>query len=77
VGKRPTFRREDMNSSVEIEVLHCPKGGMCSGCKRQMEDCSDLPFHNMYVIKFDSVDNTAYVRCTEYDPLPREIVQHI
>jgi hypothetical protein len=53
-----------------------PKGGMCSGCNKQMEDCSDLSFHSMYVIKFDSDDNTAYVKCTEHDPLPKEIVQY-
>ena len=58
-----------MSGRMDKNTEFVPKGGMCNGCNKQMDDCSDLPFDSMYVIRFDSDDNIGYVRCTEHDPL--------
>ena len=42
-----------------------PKGGMCMTCKRCLEDCSSLPFHEMKVLKRDGEDVT--VICSDYE----------
>lgn len=45
---------------------HQPKGGMCQSCEKWKNDCSDLQFETMPVIKIAS-DGVKIVRCTEHE----------
>lgn len=44
---------------------HQPKAGMCASCKNRDNDCSNLPFSTMPIIK-KYRDGVKQVRCTEY-----------
>ena len=41
-----------------------PKGGMCAGCEKRLDDCSGLDFAEMPVIGGDGI--TSIVSCTKY-----------
>ena len=46
-------------------VVYQPKGGMCMTCKHMLvRNCSNLPFHNMPMIRLTEL--VAIVRCTEH-----------
>ncbi len=42
-----------------------PKGGMCTGCKHKLRDCSGLDFDKMPAIKRDK--DVIIVKCIDYD----------
>ena len=43
---------------------HHPKGGMCAACQSIKNDCSNLDFKMMPVIKVDG--SHVVVKCTEF-----------
>ena len=43
---------------------HYPKGGMCTACQNIKNNCSNLDFKMMPVIKIDG--NHVAVKCTEF-----------
>ena len=45
---------------------HQPKGGMCVGCVKRHDDCSNLPFEKMKVIE-TLKNGVKVVRCSEYE----------
>jgi hypothetical protein len=45
-------------------LTHYPKGEMCLGCTKLMDNCSGLPFNTMYILE-KGEENV--VRCTSYE----------
>jgi hypothetical protein len=42
-----------------------PKGGMCRGCKKSLDNCSDLDFESMPILSIEL--DEIIVRCTEFE----------